>query len=170
MSAFDNEIQLILKVYNQAWSRNWGFVPMTEDEFVHTAKDMKQIIDPEMVLIAEHQGTPVGFSLALPNINQALIKLKGRLLPLGLMKLLWHTKVSNKIDSCRLITFGVIPEYQKRGIDSLLYTESVRRGKERGYKWAEMSWILETNDLMCRGCEEMGGVLYKRYRISEMPL
>lgn len=170
MKDFDNDVQLILDVYNQAWSRNWGFVPMTDEEFRHTAKDMKQIIDPEMVLIAEHQGKPVGFSLALPNINQALIKLKGRLLPVGLLKLLWHTKVSNKINSCRLITFGVIPEFQKRGIDSLLYTESVRRGKERGYEWAEMSWILETNDLMCRGCEEMGGVLYKRYRISEMPL
>ena len=170
MKDYDNEIQLILKVYNQAWSRNWGFVPMTDEEFIHLAKDMKEIVDPEMVLIAEHEGTPVAFALALPNINQALIRLKGKLLPFGLLKLLWHTKIRNKINSCRLVTFGVVPEYQKRGIDSLMYMESVRRGKERGYEWAEMSWVLETNDLMCRGCEEMGGVLYKRYRISEMPL
>lgn len=170
MKDYDNEIQVILKVYNQAWSRNWGFVPMTDAEFIHLAKDMKQIVDPEMVLIAEHEGTPVAFALALPNINQALIRLKGKLLPFGLLKLLWHTKINNKINSCRLITFGVIPDYQKRGIDSLMYMESVRRGKERGYEWAEMSWVLETNHLMCRGCEEMGGVLYKRYRILEMPL
>ena len=170
LSAFDEEVSRILKVYNAAWAPNWGFVPMDETEFRHVAKEMKQIFDPDLVLIAEHEGTPVAFTLALPNINQALIHLKGKLLPLGMLKLLWHTKIFNKVDSLRLITFGVIPEYQKRAIDSMMFIETVNRGLARGYKWAELSWILETNDLMCRAAEEMGASVYKRYRILEMPL
>ena len=132
--------------------------------------NLKQIVEPDLVLIAEHEGRPVAFSLALPDINQALIRLKGRLLPFGLLKLLWHTKIRNKIDTARLITFGVIPEFQKRGIDSMLFIETFNRGTAKGYRRAELSWVLETNDLMCRGCEEMGARVYKKYRIVEMPL
>jgi hypothetical protein len=170
LSDFDNEITRILKVYNGAWAPNWGFVPMDETEFRHMAKDMRQILDPELVLIAEHEDQPVAFSLALPNINQALIRLKGKLFPLGLLKLIWHTKIRDKVDSLRLITFGVIPEYQKRAIDSMMFMETVTKGIAKGYQWAELSWILETNDLMCRAAEEMGATVYKRYRIMEMPL
>lgn len=170
MSDFDNEIIRINDVYNQAWQHNWGFVPMSEDEFRHTAKNLKQIIEPKLALIAEFEGRPVAFSLALPDINKALIHLNGRLLPFGLIKLLWHTKVRNKIDSARLVTIGVIPQFQKRGVDSMLYAESFTRGVELGYKWAELSWILETNELMLRAVGLMGAKLYKKYRIVEMPL
>ena len=170
MRRFDEEVSRIHQVYNQAWAYNWGFVPMDEEEFRHMGTQLRQIVDPNLVLIAEHEGRPVGFSLALPDINQVLIRLNGRLFPFGLIKLLWYTKVRSVIDTVRLVTFGVVPEYQKRAIDSMLYLETFERGVERGYRRAELSWILETNHLMLRAVEEMGARLYKRYRIMEMPL
>jgi len=170
MSDFDNEARRINSIYRDAWEKNWGFVPMTEEEFFYMARQLKQIVDPNLVIIAEHEGKPVAFSLAVPDVNQALIHLNGKLLPLGLLKLLWHTKVRNKIDGARIIMLGVIPRFQKRGIDSMLYVSTYQRGIERGYTWAELSWILETNDLMRRGVEQLGAKMYKRYRIVEMPL
>jgi GNAT superfamily N-acetyltransferase len=167
---FEREVRMIREVYNQAWAKNWGFIPMDDAEFDHLAKNLKQILDPKIVCIAEHDGRPIGFSLAVPNINQVLIRLEGHLLPLGLLKLLWHTKVSNKIDQCRLITFGVIPEYRRLGVDMMLYAETLRRGFENGYKWGELSWILETNEMMRHGVEQMQAFVYKRYRVVEMPL
>ena len=170
MRRFDDEIAGLREVYNSAWEKNWGFVPMDEAEFNHMAKNMKQIVDPKIVLIAEHDQKMIGFSLALPNINQALIKLNGRLFPFGILKLLWHTKISKKIDSCRIVTFGVVPQYQKRGVEMLLFHETFNRCVRQGYKWGELSWVLETNELMKRGIEEMQGTPYKTYRILEMPL
>jgi len=170
MSDFDNEIKRVNAVYNQAWAPNWGFVPMDEEEFTYVTKKLKDIIDPDLVFIAEFEDQPVAFSLALPDINQALIHLKGKLFPMGLLKLLWHTKVKNKIDCVRMITFGIIPQFQKRGLDSMLYIYSYKKGIEKGYTWAELSWILETNELMCRAAEEMNAKLFKKYRIVEMPI
>ncbi len=170
MSDFDNEARRINSIYRDAWEKNWGFVPMTEEEFFYVARQLKQIVDPDLVIIAEHEGKPVAFSLAVPDVNQALIHLNGKLLPLGLLKLLWHTKVRNKINGARIIMLGVMPRFQKRGIDSMLYVSTYQRGVERGYTWAELSWILETNDLMRRGAEQLGAKMYKRYRIVEMPL
>jgi GNAT superfamily N-acetyltransferase len=164
---FGNEVQRIKEIYNSAWSKNWGFVPMTEEEFDRVAKDLKQIVDPHMVFIAEVKGKPSGFSLALPDFNQVLAKLKGRLFPFGIFKLLWHTKVRNNIDGVRIITMGVIPEYQKRGIDTVFYAQTYNVGIKRGYKWAEMSWVLEDNVLMNRMLELLGAKLYKKYRIYE---
>jgi len=168
MKEFDAEIERLNHVYNQAWEKNWGFVPMSNEEFRHMAKDMKQIVDPDLVFIAEVDGSPVGFSLTLPNINQALIHTNGRLFPTGLIKLLWHTKVKNKVDSARIITLGIIPEYQKRGLDALLYLETFDVGTSKGYWWAEMSWVLEDNVLMAKAIEHLGGRPYKTYRMYEM--
>jgi len=170
MSDFNNELQRVKTIYDNAWELNWGFVPMGEEEFDYVARGLKQIVDPELALIAEFEGKPVAFSLALPDFNQALIHLKGRLFPTGLLKLLWHTKVRNKVRCVRLIMFGVVPEFQRRGIDSLMYVETYNRAIARGYDWAELSWILETNELMRRAAEQMGGKLFKRYRVVEMPL
>lgn len=168
MAAFGAEVELLNDVYNQAWSNNWGFIPMSREEFRHMARDMRQIVDPDLVFIAEVDGRPVGFSLTLPNINQALRFTNGRLFPTGLIKLLWHTKIKNKIDSIRILTLGIIPEYQKRGIDTLFYLETFNVGTGKGYKWGEMSWILEDNVMMSRAAEYMGGKPYKRYRMYEM--
>ncbi|UCG61461.1 MAG: N-acetyltransferase [Candidatus Zixiibacteriota bacterium] len=170
MREFDQEVERINSIYNSAWQNNWGFVPMDREEFDHLAQDLRQIVDPDLVFIAEFEGRPVAFSLALPNINQALIYLRGKLFPFGLLKLLWHTKVRNKIDGIRMVTFGVVPEFQKRGIDSAMYIATYKRGVEKGYKWAELSWMLETNELMLRAATQMGGKPSKKYRIVELPL
>ena len=170
MSDFDNEVNTIREIYNQAWEANWGFVPMDEAEFKYTAKNLKQIVDPDLVFIAEHEGKPIAFLLALPDINQALIRLNGKLLPFGVLKLLWHTKIRSKIDSLRMITMGVIPAFQKRAVDSMLYIATYNAGVAKGYTWAEFSWMLETNELVIRATAEMGAEMYKRYRIYQLPL
>jgi len=169
-SKFESEVTLINQIYNQAWERNWGFVPMREDEFRYMARQLKQVVDPEMALVAEVNDEPAAFSLAVPDINQALIRLNGTLFPFGIFKLFWHTKIKNKIDGMRMLTMGVVKKYQKRGIDNIFYVDTYLKGVELGYRWAELSWILETNDLMCRAAENMGARLYKKYRIVEMPI
>jgi GNAT superfamily N-acetyltransferase len=168
MKEFIKELEGIKQIYNAAWSKNWGFVPMTDEEFDHLAKNLKQIVDPHMVFIAEVDGRPAGFSLALPDFNQVLARLNGRLFPLGILKLLWHSKIRNKIDGVRIITMGVVPEFQKRGIDTVFYVKTFDVGVKRGYRWAEMSWVLEDNTLMNRVLELLGAKLYKKYRVYEM--
>ena len=170
MSRFDDEVEKIHRVYNAAWEENWGFVPMTKEEFFYLGKNLKQIVDPKVALILEVEKKPIGFALALPDINQALIKLNGKLFPFGLIKLLWNTKVSNKIDSLRVLIMGVIPEYHGRGLDMVLYSRIYTDGVKAGYNWAEMSWILETNQPMNSAIVRMGAELYKKYRIFEMPI
>lgn len=168
MKKFDKEIETFREIYNSAWSQNWGFVPWTADEFKHVAKGIKQVLDPNLVLIAEDEGRPVAFSLALPDINIALKKLRnGKLFPFGLMKLLWY---SRKIHSCRVVILGVLKEYRNRGIDTALYYETFRIGTEKGYHEAEMSWILEDNEPMNRALQMMGAKKYKTYRLYEREL
>ncbi len=170
MKKFDDEVRAINRIYNDAWEKNWGFIPMSEDEFFNIAKDMKQIIDPDLAFIAEIDGKPVGLQLALPDVNQVLPYVNGRLFPFGFFKLLWHTKVRNKINSVRVITMGIKQSYQKRGIDNIFYLEIFRRGARKGYKWGEMSWILEDNEMMNRAAKMLGSRVYKRYRIYDISL
>jgi hypothetical protein len=171
MKKFKDEVGIIRQVYNDAWSRNWGFVPMTEAEFEHLAKDLKQIVDPRVVLIAEQaneegRSKPVGFLLAVPDMNRALKKINGRLLPFGLLKLLWH---SRKINTIRVITMGGIVEFQNLGMGSVFMDEIYRRGPAAGYPTGEMSWVLQNNVMMNRAAELIGGRRTKTYRIYEMP-
>jgi GNAT superfamily N-acetyltransferase len=161
------DIELVRSIYNSAWSKNWGFIPMTSAEFDHLAQDLKKILDSELAFIAEDGERPVGFSLSLPDLNVALRHINGRLFPFGLFKLLYYAR---KIKNIRVITMGVIEEYRGRGIDALFYLETIQRGTKRGYDWAETSWILEDNVPMNRAMNIVGGKIYKRYRIYEMPL
>jgi len=170
MKDFKNEVEIVRRIYNDAWSVNWGFVPVSEAEFEHLAKDLKQIVDPRIAMIAEQQdqdgANPVAFFLAVPDINTALKKLNGRLLPFGLIKLLWY---SRKISSIRVITMGVVRELQSIGIGGVFLDEIYRRGPAAGYFTGEMSWVLENNVMMNRSAELIGGRLSKTYRIYEMP-
>jgi len=165
---FDSEIEKVKKIYNLAWSKNWGAIPMTDEEFEHLAKDFKKIVDPDLVFIAEVNGEPAGFSMALPNLNPLLKKLNGRLFPFGIFKLLWYTKVHKIIDGIRILTLGVIHKYQKRGIDTIFYVETYNNAMKKGYNWGEMSWVLEDNFLLNRALETFRAKLYKKYRIYEM--
>lgn len=165
---FANEARRIKEIYNAAWEKNWGFVPFTEEEFDHAAKDMKTIAVADLLLIAEVQGEPVAFSMTLPDMNQALIHVGGRLttfgLPVGLAKLVYH---SRKIDQLRLITLGIKEQYRKRGLDAILYLDTLRTARKLGYKGGEISWTLEDNVLVNRAIEMMGGKKYKTYRVYE---
>jgi hypothetical protein len=165
-----SEIRIIKEIYNSAWSDNWGFVPMTDREFDYLAKDLKRILDPDLVLIAEVDGEPAGFSLALPDINQVLKKLNGRLFPLGILKLLWYTKIKRLVDGTRILTAGVIEKYRHQGIDNIFYLDTYRIGTGKGYTWGEFSWILEDNHAMNSALETLGARIYKKYRIYEMEI
>jgi GNAT superfamily N-acetyltransferase len=165
LSEFEAEIDRIREIYNQAWSKNWGFVPLGEDEFQHIAKDMKLIIKPNWALMAEVEGRPIGFSLTLPNVFASQIRIRsGRLLPTGIFRLLWDLKV-RKSTSARVITMGVIHDYQKRGIESVFYIDTFDRTTADGIEWGELSWVLEDNEMMIRAAEAMGAFRYKTYRV-----
>jgi hypothetical protein len=168
MKRFHEEVATIKSIYNAAWSRNWGFVPMTDAEFDHMAKDLKPIVDPHLCLIVEVKGEPVGFSLALPDFNRALKKLPGgRLFPFGIFRVLRERR---RIDALRVITLGFKPGYQHLGLGAFLYLQTWRIGVARGYRKAETSWILEDNRDMRSPLESMGGQVYRRYRVFEKAL
>ena len=163
----DQEIEHIREIYNSAWERNWGFVPMTNREIDYMAEELIQIVDPDIVLFAEVENEPIAFILALPDFNQALRHANGRLFPFGLFKILWHAR---KIKDARVVAFGVKESHRKQGIDALLYYEVFQTGVKKGYRRGELSWILEDNRLMNRAIETMGAKIYKRYRLYDYPL
>jgi len=161
------ELDRIKRVYNDAWSRNWGFVPMTDREFEHFAREIKPLVQPACAQIAEKDGEPIGFCLSLPDINRILARMNGRLFPTGLFKLMCGLR---KLTALRTITLGTRTAYRNRGIESVFLVEIVRRTVAAGYRTSEMGWTLEDNALINKPLEQMGGRLLKRYRIVEMPL
>jgi len=164
MSKFAEEVQMLWKLYNATWAQNWGFVPMTREEFLHEAAEMKQILKPDLVLIGEVQGRAVGFALALPNINLALKHAGGKLFPLGLFKILYHQRL---IKELRVVALGVVEEYRTLGVAAGFYAALIRNARRLGFGHSEMSWILEDNVLMNRSLKTMGAKKYKTYRIYE---
>ena len=162
LARLDEEVEVIKEIYNAAWERNWGFTPLTDAEIDHMAKDLKPIVDPDFALVAEIHGEPVGFALALPDYNQALRHVNGRLFPFGILKLLWHRR---NIDRLRVFTLGLKPAYRRTGIDALFYLHFFRNSGAQGRARGEASWILEDNWGMRRGLERMGGEVYKTYRV-----
>jgi GNAT superfamily N-acetyltransferase len=167
MQRFVEDVETIFRIYNAAWSRNWGFVPVTEEEFRSTAKDLRSIVDPSIVLIAEIEGRPVGFSVTLPDYNVLLKKMNGRLFPFGFLHLLFGRKSIRRV---RTLLLGVEAEYRLSGIDALLIYDTFERGVSKGYWKGEMSWVLEDNALMRRPLERMGAQVVKIYRIYEKAL
>jgi hypothetical protein len=163
----DEELKIIKDIYNHAWSKNWGFVPLTDAEIDDLAKQLKPLLVPDLVLFVYWGDEPVGFSVSLPDYNEVLKRLNGKLGLLGILKFFYF---SRKIHTVRVMLLGVKHAFQKRGVEGLLYIETFRRGTKKGYFQAECSWVLENNVLMQRGIEAMGGKRYKTYRIYEMPL
>lgn len=162
---YNNEVEKILSVYNAAWEDNTGFVPMTDTEFKYLAKDLKMILDKDFCLVAEQEGKVIGFALAIPDINQVLIKIKrGRLLPTGIFKLLFGQK---KINYVRVIALGVNKEHRRAGIEAFFYAEIIQKAMEKKLTGGEASWILENNEMMNKGLLKMNAQVYKRYRILE---
>jgi GNAT superfamily N-acetyltransferase len=164
MKKFDEEVNLVRELYNSAWEKNWGFVPMTDEEVDHMAKQLKPVVDPELALIGEIDGEPVGFALSLPDINQAIRHCNGRLFPFGVFKLLWYMR---RIVGIRIITLGIKNEYRHTGLAAMLYFETFKRGTGKGHSWGESSWVLEDNKEMLGGLEKMKFWRDKTYRIYE---
>jgi ribosomal protein S18 acetylase RimI-like enzyme len=167
MDRFDEDLAIVKKIYNAAWEKNWGFVPMTSEEIDAMAKKLKPIIHPPYILFVEIDGNPVGFHLALPDFNQVLVKMGGSLFPFGWLKFLTQKK---KIDRVRILALGVLPAYRRRGVDAILYYEAAKEGIRIGHKWAEFSWMLEDNVDILKPLEVFGGRIYRRYRIVEKRL
>jgi GNAT superfamily N-acetyltransferase len=162
------DIEIVFTLYQKAWELNWGFVPMTKREFDALVKNLLPIVDPEFVFIAEYDGSPCGFSVALPDYNQVLHKIKGRLTPFNIFKALYH---KSKIDTVRIITMGVVKEHQGKGIDALFYYYTWKTGMEKGIYKGEFSWVLETNDMMNKIAQKhLGAEVYKKYRVYERKL
>ena len=163
-SKFGEEVERIRTLYNAAWEKNWGFVPMTENEFNFIAKQMKPVADFDYVAFAYVRGELAGFALALPDLNQALKHMGGRLFPFGWAKGLWHGR---HIDAVRVLTLGVLPKYRRTGAAEMLYLYLMRTATRKRIARAEFSWILEDNHAIRSAMENIDGAVYKRYRLYD---
>lgn len=164
---FKPEMQIFKDVYNSAWEKNWGFIPLTDEELDFLGNRLKQIAVPELTLIAEDNGKPVGFMGLLPDFNYVLKQMNGKINPVTIIKAIYY---SNRIKDLRLLLLGIKKEYRNRGIDALLFREGFKGIKKGGYKRVEFSWILEDNLPVQRMVEMIGGTVYKKYRIYEKKL
>jgi GNAT superfamily N-acetyltransferase len=169
MKDFEGEVERIKELYNSAWEKNWGFVPMTEHEIDHLAEQFKPVVIPELVPMAEKDGKLIGFGIALPDLNVVFRQNRsGRLFPM-ILKLLWMLK-TRKIRRARILLLGVVPAHQGKGIDAMLYHWIWTRSGERGIYWGEAGWILEDNPAMNAGLEKMTFRVYKTYRLYDRTL
>jgi len=164
---FDKEMNNFVQIYNSAWEKNWGMVPVTEKEIRSHGFELRLLAAfwPEMNFFAEVEGRVIGMSITIPNFNEVLIHLNGKILNWRTLRFFTH-----KFESCRVFALGVKDEYRRLGVGAVFYVETLYTAKRRGFKWGEMSWILETNQPMRRAIERMGGHVYKTYRIYEFPL
>jgi len=163
---FHEEMQIFKEVYNSAWEQNWGFIPLTDRELNYLGEKLKQVIVPEFTLIAEDKGLPVGFMGFVPDFNQVLKHMNGRVNPVTIAKAFWY---SRKISDLRLLLLGIRKEYRNKGVDALMFRKGFEGLVKKGgqYKRVEFSWILEDNVPVQLLIEMFGGKLYKRYRIYE---
>jgi GNAT superfamily N-acetyltransferase len=165
---FEREVGICFDIYNSAWEKNWGFFPMSREEFFFAAKDMKLALDPNFAFVAEVDGKPAGFMLALPDMNHIFKRIpNGKLFPTGLFKLLFGRKLLRTV---RIITLGVKPEFRGSGIFALFTYEAFQRGKKKKLVGGEASWILEDNEAMNKPWRDLGAPLYRRWRIYERAL
>jgi GNAT superfamily N-acetyltransferase len=169
MGEFREEVERVKQLYNAAWERNWGFVPMTDREIDHLADQFKAVVIPDLVPFIEKDGNVVGFGLALPDLNQALrANRNGRFLP-ALVRILWALK-TRRINRCRIMLLGIDPAYRGKGLDAVLYERIWSKGTGMGIGWGEAGWILEDNAVMNAGLRKMGFRVYKTYRLYERRL
>jgi GNAT superfamily N-acetyltransferase len=165
---FWNEVETVRALYNRSWERNWGFVPMTDRELSHMARELRPIHIADIVPFAEHAGEPIGFGLALPDLNEVLRgNRKGRLLP-GLLRILWALK-RKRFHRMRILLLGVRPDFRGRGVDALLWHWIWTRSARYGLGWGEASWILADNAGMRNAAERSGLEAYKTWRLYDRP-
>ncbi len=168
MKHFDEEVNKIKEVYNSAWEHNWGFIPMTDHEIDHLAKQLKPVVVPELVAFCEKDGKIIGMAASIPDFNVALKhNPSGRLLPFGLFKILYY---KSKINRLRTLILGVLKEYRRTGAAELLYMQTWSAARERGIHWGEASWLLETNRNIINPMEKYGFNRYKTLRMYDKSL
>ena len=164
MKRFAGEMEIFREVYHSAWGKNWGFVPMSDAELAYASSKLKQIVVPELTMVAEEDGRPVGFMGLVPDANMVLSHMGGSLNPLSLIKALYY---SRRITDLRLMLLGIRQEFRNRGVEALLFREGYAAVRKGGFRRIEFSWILEENIPIQNIIEMIGGRLYKRYRIYE---
>jgi GNAT superfamily N-acetyltransferase len=164
---FAAEVERVHRVHSQAWAENWGAVPLTREEVEELARELLPVVDPELVFLAELDGEPIGVAVTVPDLNQALRCANGRLLPLGWLRLL---RARRRIDGLRVLILGVLAAHRHRGVDAALYARTMAAAIAKGYRWAEMSWILESNLPMQRVLQRLGAERYKTYRVYDREL
>jgi hypothetical protein len=166
MKEWDAEIDRIKRIYNSAWEKNWGFVPMTDAEITQLADGLKPIVDPNLVFIVEKDGQAVGFALTVPDINEHLNHLRpGPSVPAAYLAIARALLTKKKTRWVRVIAQGVVEQFRGKGVDALMYYQTALASAGHGHQLAEGSWILETNEPMNRAIAMLGGEIYKRYRI-----
>lgn len=160
---YDRDLELIRQLYNDFMQDNWGFVPLEQDEFTFSAGLLKPLLVRELALFAEVNGQTVGFSLAVPDVNQTLIKLNGRLFPFGVFKFLWYKR---KITDIRVMLMGISAAYRRKGLEAVFYLKTIKDGYyKKGFTGAEMSWVTETNPDMIAALAKLETRVYKKYRM-----
>ncbi len=164
MKNFERDVSILKEIYNSAWEKNWGFVPMTDEEMDVSAKKLKNFVDPDIVVYAEVDGKAVGVAVTIPDINPVLKKLNGKLGPVEIIKFLYY---SRKVKGTRSLIGGVLKEYRNSGIIAALYYQTEINARKKGYEWCELGWNLEDNELINRFDMAIGGKIYKKYRIYE---
>lgn len=164
------DVRLVVDIFEDAWRDNWYAVPLTEAELGKMAADFKLILDPELTVYVEVDGEPAAFAIALPNLNEAIADLGGKLYPTGMAKLLWRLKVKGT-KTARLALLGVKSKFRQQrkyaALSSYMFVEMHRGGARRGLDWGELSWTVEDNGPVNAGIRMMGGRIYKRYRVYE---
>jgi len=163
------ELEFVRRCYNEAWANNWGFVPWTDRELAAIAKELKPLIDPRLAFVGEVDGKPAAIAIAVPDANEALKLARGHLFPLGLIKILWHVKVT-KCRRVRVLALGVLPPYRRLGLDGVLIQRMIQNGIPLGYEGAEVGWILEDNEAMLRPLRHIDARRTKVYRVYDRTL
>jgi hypothetical protein len=161
--SYKKDLKDAISIYNRAWEKNWGFVPWSDEEFDSIASKLKMIIDPDMIVIASIGEEPVGMLISLPDYNQVLKKLNGKLFPFGIFKFLYYN--IRKIDALRLMVMGVVKEHRHKGIEAIMYERGLKSALRIGYKHCELSWVLDDNIMAQRTAEMMNGKIYKKYAV-----
>lgn len=174
-SRFEEEVATIVRIFNAAWAENWGYIPLTEADVAHMAKEMKPLLVPELVAFATYDGEPKAMCVALPDLNELIGDLRGSLLPFGWAKLGWRLLTRRTFASGTRVPFmGVLPEFKNKPMGSILALLTVGRVREMSLKLrmpvCEMSWVLESNSQTRHSIEEIGGTVYKTYRMYEKAL
>ncbi|MFC1546826.1 hypothetical protein ACFL4O_03810 [bacterium] len=161
---FNKDIKNALSIYNEAWELNWGFVPWTEEEFFDTAKKLKAMLFRDTTLFVEIDGEPAGMLIGVPDYNEVIKKLNGKLNLFNIIKFLFYKK---RIKGLRVMILGVKQQFRKKGLEALLYLEAAKNAHKAGFTHSEMSWVLEDNALTNSAVEMLGGKIYKRYRVYQ---